>query len=131
MTLRNVVESITILNPNKLFGEIESAAERLQQLTGDVIGARVSMGLYVHLCCLVERLVTRSPIENYADEQRFANEHNDFVEAFRTSFSDISAHYHVEVPVAEIAYAYDYINSRHAPRRQATLNDGSAARQDE
>ena len=51
--------------------------------------------------------------------------------AFRTSFSDISAHYHVEVPVAEIAYAYDYINSRHAPRRQATLNDGSAARQDE
>ena len=60
---------------------------------------------YVHLCCLVERLVTRSPIENYADEQRFANEHNDFVEAFRTSFSDISAHYHVEVPVAEIAYA--------------------------
>ena len=51
--------------------------------------------------------------------------------AFRTSFSDISAHYHGEVPVAEIAYAYDYINSRHAPRRQATLNDGSAARQDE
>ena len=47
------------------------------------------------------------------------------------SFSDISAHYHVEVPVAEIAYAYDYINSRHAPRRQAALNDGSAARQDE
>ena len=47
------------------------------------------------------------------------------------SFSDISAHYHVEVPVTEIAYAYDYINSRHAPRRQATLNDGSAARQDE
>ena len=131
MTLRNVVESITILNPNKLFGEIESAAERLQQLTGDVIGARVSMGLYVHLCCLVERLVTRSPIENYADEQRFANEHNDFVEAFRTSFSDISAHYHVEVPVTEIAYAYDYINSRHAPRRQATLNDGPAAQQDE
>ena len=131
MTLRNVVESITILNPNKLFGEIESAAERLQQLTGDVIGARVSMGLYVHLCCLVERLVTRSPIENYADEQRFANEHNDFVEAFRTSFSDISAHYHVEVPVTEIAYAYDYINSRHTPRRQATLNDGPAAQQDE
>lgn len=131
MTLRNVVESITILNPNKLFGEIESAAERLQQLTGDVIGARVSMGLYVHLCCLVERLVTRSPIENYADEQRFANEHNDFVEAFRTSFSDISAHYHVEVPVTEIAYAYDYINSRHAPRRQATPNDGPAAQQDE
>ena len=120
MTLRNVVESITILNPNRLFGEIESAVGRLQQLTGDVIGARVSVGLYVHLCCLVERLVTRSPIESYADEEAFAAEHADFIEAFRQSFSDISSHYRVEVPVTEIAYAYDYVSSAHAPRTRAT-----------
>lgn len=120
MTLRNVVESITILNPNKLFGEIESAVERLQQLTGDVIGARVSVGLYVHLCCLVERLVTRSPIETYADEVSFSVDHADFIEAFRKSFADISAHYHVDVPITEIAYAYDYVSSSHAPRTRAT-----------
>lgn len=119
MTLRNVVESITILNPNKLFAEIERAVERLQELTGDVIGPRITIGLYVHLCCLVERLVTRSPIETYADESTFASRHADFIDAFRSSFADISAHYHVEVPITEIAYAYDYVSSSHAPRTRA------------
>lgn len=131
MTLRNVVESITILNPDKLFGEIERAVDRLQQLTGDAISGRVAIGLYVHLCCLVERLVTRSPIDSYADENRFATEHREFITAFRESFSGISAHYRVEAPVTEIAYAYDYINSRHAPRKHANSGNGSQAQQDE
>lgn len=131
MTLRNVVESITILNPDKLFGEIERAVDRLQQLTGDAISGRVAIGLYVHLCCLVERLVTRSPIDSYADENRFAAEHREFITAFRESFSGISAHYRVEAPVTEIAYAYDYINSRHAPRKHANSGNGSQAQQDE
>lgn len=131
LTLKNVVESITILNPNKLFSEIESAVTRLQQLTGDTVGGRVTIGLYMHLCCLVERLVTRSPIESYADEERFATEHASFIEAFRQSFADISAHYRVEVPVTEIAYAYDYVNSRHAPRKHAPTEEGPKAQKDE
>ena len=132
MTLRNVVESITILNPNKLFGEIESAVARLQQLTGSDIGGKLTVGLYVHLCCLVERLVTKTPIESYADEGRFAANHAEFINAFRVAFSDISSHYHVDVPVAEIAYAYDYINSRHAPRKHATQShSGPEEQQDE
>ena len=129
MTLRNVVESITILNPNTLFCEIERAVAQLQDLTGDAIDGRTTIGLYVHLCCLVERLVTRSPIETYADEERFSNEHADFIEAFRRSFAGISTHYRVEVPVTEIAYAYDYISSRHAPRKRVNSEGGPEAQE--
>lgn len=89
------------------------------------------VGLYVHLCCLVERLVTRTPIENCEDEEGFLSSHADFVEAFRESFRDISTHYHVEVPVAEIVYAYDYIYPEHALRKRATSSDGSVDQQDE
>lgn len=131
LTLRNVVESITILNPTKLFAEIERAVARLQLLSGVSVDGRVSVGLYVHLCCLVERLVTRNPIESYLDEQSFTREHADFIDAFRESFSQITSHYRVEVPVTEIAYAYDYINSKHAPRKHASSHNGSEERQDE
>ncbi len=130
MTLRNVVESITILNPSKLFAEIERAVSMLQTFTDTSIEGRM-IGLYVHLCCLVERLVTRTPIENYEDKDNFTEEHSDFIDAFRESFSDIASHYHVEVPIAEIAYAYDYIFPAHALRKRVPSQDGSVVQEDE
>ena len=112
ITLRSVVESITILNPVKLFEEVERAVGRLQTLSGNRIENGLVIGLYVHLCCLVERLVTRTPFETYVDGDVFAREHADFLEQFYEAFSEISAHYRVEAPLAEVAYVFDYINSR-------------------
>lgn len=109
LTLGNVIESITILNPEALFTEVDRAIHRLEERCAEKITARMTTGLYVHLCCLVERLVTRTPIESYPDEDAFVREHADFVAAFHESFSDISRRYRVEVPVSEIAYVYAYI----------------------
>lgn len=110
LTLRNVIESITILNPERVLEEVEQAVERLQELSGEQLGAHTMIGLCVHLCCLIERLVTRTTIESYLDVERFEAEHADFIDVFRQSFCEISDHYNVEVPVTEIAYAYDYIH---------------------
>lgn len=109
LTLRNVIESITILNPERVLGEVEQAVDRLQELTGERLRANTMIGLCVHLCCLIERLITKSAIESYAGIDSFEIDHGDFVEAFQQSFNDITARYGVEVPMAEIAYAFDYI----------------------
>ena len=109
-TLQNVVESITILNPAKLLDEVERSVTRLQRITGRSIEGRIIIGLYVHLCCLVERLVTKSAIENYLDLEEFLMNHEDFISKVKDCFQDISNHYKVELPVSEIAYIYDYIN---------------------
>ncbi|MFR7670732.1 MAG: hypothetical protein ACLU0O_08685 [Collinsella sp.] len=126
MTLKAVVESSQSLTPTSSSAK-SSAAERLNA------HRRRDWRSCEHGALRAPVLSRGAPRDQPHRElrrrQRFANEHSDFVEAFRTSFSDISAHYHVEVPVTEIAYAYDYINSRHTPRRRATLNDGPAARQ--
>lgn len=111
LTLQNVVGAISILDPSKLFREIDRGISELQRSTGKRIEGRLMTGLYVHLCCLVERLVTRSPIENYIDEEGFSTDHQDFIDAFRTSFADISSRYKVEIPIAEIAYVFDFIVS--------------------
>lgn len=121
MTLQNVIRSITILDPERLFHEIESAVHELQRRTGEKIGSNAIIGLYVHLCCLVERLVTRNPIETYVGQDRFEEERADFIESFRQSFSSISTRYRVEVPVSEIAYVFDYISVSAAPAREERL----------
>ena len=125
MTLQNVIRSITILDPERLFHEIESAVHELQRRTGEKIGSNAIIGLYVHLCCLVERLVTRNPIETYVGQDRFEEEHTDFIESFRQSFSSISTRYRVEVPVSEIAYVFDYISVSAAPAREERLGSPS------
>ena len=125
MTLQNVIRSITILDPERLFHEIEGAVHELQRRTGEKIGSNAIIGLYVHLCCLVERLVTRNPIETYVGQDRFEEEHSDFIESFRKSFSSISTRYRVEVPASEIAYVFDYISVSAAPAREERLGSPS------
>lgn len=129
-SLQNVVESITILNPDKLLDEVEQAVGRLQKITGRKIAGRIMIGLYVHLCCLVERLVTKTPIDNYQDLEEFEQKHAEFIRQVRDSFQDISRHYRVALPVSEIAYIYDYmhLNSKNKLSGQA---ESPAVREDE
>lgn len=109
-TLQNVVESITILNPSKLLDEVAQWVAGLQEITGQKIDQRVITGLYVHLCCMVERLVTKTAIENYQDMDSFQRDQKEFIGQVKECFRDIANHYKVELPVSEIAYLYDYIH---------------------
>ena len=45
MTLQNVIRSITILDPERLFHEIESAVHELQRRTGEKIGSNARFEL--------------------------------------------------------------------------------------
>ena len=109
-SFQNVVESITILNPVKLLDGVEQSVIRMQKLLGRQIESRIITGLYVHLCCLIERLVTKTPIENYTDLEVFVQEQQDFIRIVRESFRELTDHYKVEIPASEVAYIYDYIN---------------------
>ena len=77
----------------------------------------------------MERLVTRCSLQTHPNQDTFAEDHSDFVGAFRKSFSDITEHYKVEIPIAEIAYVWDYLHP--APTSQVEINEGSfEARED-
>lgn len=109
LTLRNVIESITILNPQRLLDEVRSAVERLEGIVGSPIDDRTMVGLCVHLCCLVERLVTRNPIETHLDLEGFKAQHQDFIDAFGKAFAALAEGYNIQINTAEIAYVYDYM----------------------
>ncbi len=129
-TLNNVVGYITILNPDKLLDEVEKSVRRLQKITGQRIEGRIMIGLYVHLCCLVERLVTKTAIENYEGLEYFEEHHQDFIGEVKECFQGISNHYKVELPVSEIAYIYDYINMN-SKNKGAGSKSGTSGQEDE
>lgn len=131
MTLRSVIESLTILNPEKLYADVEDAVTSLQRHLATVFDSRLMIGLYIHLCCLIERLVTKTPIEVYVDEEAFLRSHEAFVSAFRKSFQNIAQRYKVEVPTCEITYVHDYIHSCHDSGSTSAVVEGGVALENE
>ena len=76
--------------------------------------------LYIHICFLVERLVTKTAIEIYENLDDFANNHSDFIQQVNQSFDPMLKNYHVKMPISEIAYLYEYIADDEDERKVAS-----------
>ncbi|MFR2512887.1 MAG: PRD domain-containing protein [Lachnospira eligens] len=65
----------------------------------------------MHICFLIERLVTKTPIENYENLDAFEAEQQEFINIKNESFHTLVSYYNVELPVSETAYLYEYIKN--------------------
>ena len=104
----NVMNNLTILNPDKLLEYVAKAIDHLQNILHKRFKNRTCFGLYVHICCLVERLVTRQAISNFTD-QDFKEKHQEFIDQVNISMKEVKTYYNVEIPDEEIEYIYNYI----------------------
>ena len=109
-SLSNVMNNITILNPNKLLEQVSSSLDELQRLMNKQFKNHTCFGLYVHICCLIERLLTKQPITSY-DSDDFALNHEQFITVLKTAMKDVEEFYNVSIPNEEIEYIYEYIKN--------------------
>ena len=109
-SLSNVMNNLTILNPNKLLEHVSKGIEELQKILNMKFKNQTCFGLYVHICCLIERLVTRQAITSFGDED-FEKNNQEFIIALKTAMKDVEKFYNVEIPVEEIEYIYEYVRN--------------------
>lgn len=108
-SLQNLLDYLTILNPKKIISYVEEIIQIIQkdlelQMPGNTI-----VGLYLHISCLIERLITDKYITRYDELDTFVQTQTRFIEVVKHAFANLERHYCVEIPVSEIAYIYDYI----------------------
>lgn len=108
-TLENVLNNVSILNPNKITLQVESALNRLERAMNLNISNKHRISLTIHICCMIERLVIKDPIDTYKTVHHFADAHQYFIKVIREVFRPIEKEYNVEIPVSEIGYIYDNI----------------------
>lgn len=111
-SLQSVINHVTILNPDKLMNYIEMVTDQLQLEMEMEFSNSVKISLYVHISCLVERLVKNEPISSYEDLESFEKCQHTFIQIVMRSFSVIAKVYSVMIPVAEIGFIYDIINMK-------------------
>lgn len=109
-SLENVVDSLSILDAKKLLGFVEEAVTQIQiDLDHKFFGSTI-IGLYIHICCMVERLVTKEPIQNRDGLENFEQEEAEFIKIVRHAFERTCNNYGIEILISEISYLYDYIH---------------------
>ncbi|WP_202304362.1 sigma 54-interacting transcriptional regulator [Dryocola clanedunensis] len=111
-SLHNVVNSLTILNAAKTMGHIETIIAEWQNTLGFTFNNNLTLGLYVHLSCMIERLVMRNEITHYKNLAEFNSQHGKFITMVNHSFQQLKNLYNVALPVAEIGYIHDIFELR-------------------
>lgn len=113
-SMESVLNYITILNPNKILDQIEMAVDALQYEMKMQFTNEIKICLYIHLSCLIERLVTKTQIDSYNTDslKDFTLCHKKFIEIVKKSFSVIEKLYSVSMPLAEIYFIYEVLSTK-------------------
>lgn len=106
-SLHRVIESVTILDTNKIINQIEQFLLRYERLADCQVANDRKVALYVHISCLIERLIRNAAIENYpvSDRQCPAEQ----LSWLQQAFSVIENSYSVHIPEAELLYINDLL----------------------
>lgn len=111
-SLTNIIMSLTFLNPDKLLEYVADSLNVLQREMNIVFSNNICFGLYVHICCLIERLVLKEGIDVYTksiDECPLL--FKEFYYQLKESFQKVEKYYRIDIPVEEAEYIYMYINN--------------------
>ncbi|WP_352411083.1 sigma 54-interacting transcriptional regulator [Mixta sp. BE291] len=107
-SLRRVIESVTILDTGKVINQVEQFLLRYEHLAGLALTNDRKVALYIHISCLIERLIRQAAIQRYRGPQRPSQALN----ALREAFSVIEASYSVKIPDAELHYIHDILHRK-------------------
>lgn len=108
-SLTNIMNTLTILNPNKLLEHVADAIDRLQTIMRKQFSNHTCFGLYVHISCLIERLVLQKGIESYPNIEDFQEKQKAFINYVKQAFDKVEQFYSVEIPIEEVGYLFDYV----------------------
>jgi sigma-54 dependent transcriptional regulator of gfr operon len=107
-SLDKVIESITILESSTVINEIEQIISQFELLFNQKIENKIQMTLYVHIACLIERLIRNQAITEYPEED-FQEIPQNVLDPLKRVLSGIENKYSVTIPSSELGYLYSIL----------------------
>lgn len=105
-SLEKVINSVTILDTEKVMAEISLFMKRFEEIMSFSITNEKKLALYVHVSCLIERLVRNEPIDSYPKTEQCQER---LLEGIKLAFSVIEKDYSVKIPKSELGYIHDIL----------------------
>lgn len=110
-TLSNIVNHLTILNAEKVIDDVEEIVEEMEERLHCELDTTRKAGLYIHISCLIERLMLKNEITNVDHLDDFVENNREYLNIIKDAFSGVEMRYSVEVPDAEMIYILNYFQN--------------------
>ena len=88
--------------------DVEDIVTDLEELLEKKLSPTTKVGLYVHISCLIERMILRQEITTVEGFDALLGEHGDIIMKMKHVFSGVEMRYSVEVPYPEMYYILNY-----------------------
>lgn len=108
-SLSRIIGTLTILDTEKLMNLIEDFLAQLTAQLGIQLNNSRKSAIYVHVACMVERLVRNEEATEYPEVEKFVYAHQRDIKNIRSSFSVLEHAYSVTVPLNELCYVYNIL----------------------
>lgn len=111
-SIENLMEYLNILSPERIIHNVEEIISSIQSKLKIKLDISVICGLYIHISCMIERMILQEYVCEYKDINQFCKEHGEFFTIVKQAFHDTEIQYNIEIPVSEIAYLYEYVYTK-------------------
>lgn len=109
--LSNIINHLTILNAEKVIDDVEEVVQYLEEDFNCTLNPTSKTGLYVHLSCLIERLILKNGIVDFEGIQKISDEQRKAIEIVKNAFSVVGMRYSVELSDAEALFILNYFKN--------------------
>lgn len=111
-TLENVINHLVILNPDKLLDHVQIAFKNLSSKLNLSFSNSLKLSLYIHSCCMIERLVVKESSPKYKNLDKTLQCNRHYINSIKKSFSVIENFYNITIPDSELAFILDILNTK-------------------
>ncbi|WP_232311302.1 sigma 54-interacting transcriptional regulator [Robertmurraya korlensis] len=111
-SLSRVIDSLTILDTEKIIRKVEKGIIQLENQMRQKLANDKKIALFVHVSCMIERLIRQTPITQYPDIEEFERHHTKEIEMIKNAFSVLEENYSVQIPLAEVGYIINIIDTK-------------------
>ncbi len=107
-TLSNIVNHLTILNGEKIINDVEEIVTYLENDLKEELDATKKVGLYIHISCLIERLILKQAIDEAKGMETQVENEKERIQYVKNAFSGVSERYSVEISDIEALFILNY-----------------------
>ncbi|MDT2757645.1 sigma 54-interacting transcriptional regulator [Enterococcus asini] len=110
LSLDRLIDNLTILDPVKIMEQLDLCFNIIETEFHQKLSTSKKISLYVHLSCMIERLVRNQPIGSFPDIHDFVDQNKESIRIIKKAMKSIEQLYNVEVPIEEIGFIYNIID---------------------
>lgn len=112
-TIENLKNYLNVISPQKVIDDIQEFVKNIQEELDIQLNSNLTCCLYIHLACMIERILLHEEINRFDELDTFIKSNQDSFKKIKKSFTGIEKAYNIQIPDQEIAYLHEYIYSKY------------------